>query len=307
MTAPICETCHRPSAACVCERIVRYATKRRILILQHPQEQDALLGSAQILQASLPKAQIVVGLSWRNLAHALNEDGVLTRNWAVLFPDRESSGDQVTTKTGGVVEPAALEGIVVLDGTWSKSKTLWWRNPWLSKLRRMTLKPEQPSIYGRLRAEPRREFVSTLESVAAALTLCGESPEVEAGLLRVFRTLVQRVRDARLIPAARAPPGRAPAARSQIRYAAETDTVRERARILRVAKRRAQPGRVAAVPGAAADDFLVAAVRALRVRLFGSGVGAYQSATHSTTLPATSYGPKRERPASNLPTGAVVA
>ena len=88
----------------------------------------------------------------------------------------------------------------MLDGTWSKAKTLWWRNPWLNKLNRMTLAPTKPSIYGRLRAEPRREFVSTLESVAAALTLCGESPEIEAGLERVFRTLVQRVRDANLVP-----------------------------------------------------------------------------------------------------------
>jgi hypothetical protein len=67
-------------------------------------------------------------------------------------------------------------------------------------MNRMTLHPKQPSIYGRLRAEPRREYVSTLESVAGALTLAGESPHVEAGLLRVFRTLVQRVRDANLIP-----------------------------------------------------------------------------------------------------------
>ncbi len=66
------------------------------------------------------------------------------------------------TGRGGVVSaPRALEGIVVLDGTWSKAKTLWWRNPWLLKLKRVTLKPGQPSIYGRMRAEPRREFVST--------------------------------------------------------------------------------------------------------------------------------------------------
>jgi DTW domain-containing protein YfiP len=88
----------------------------------------------------------------------------------------------------------------VLDGTWSKAKTLWWRNPWLNKLSRMAIEPPKPSIYGRLRAEPRRELVSTLESVALALTLAGESPEIQAGLERVFRTLVQRVRDARLIP-----------------------------------------------------------------------------------------------------------
>jgi DTW domain-containing protein YfiP len=204
--APPCDVCHRPRAACVCDRIVLHETERRILILQHPQERDAILGSAQILEASLPKAKIVVGLSWPNLAAALGEPRVDATRWAVLFPDREASGDRVTSRRGAPVMPASLDGIIVLDGTWSKAKTLWWRNPWLTKLNRLTLTPKQPSIYGRLRAEPRREFVSTLESVAAALTLCGEPPEIESGLLRVFRTLVQRVRDAKLIP----PPARRP-------------------------------------------------------------------------------------------------
>ncbi|HEY2407836.1 MAG TPA: tRNA-uridine aminocarboxypropyltransferase [Polyangiaceae bacterium] len=205
--AATCETCHRPSVACVCDRVVSYETERRILILQHPQERDALLGSAQILEACLPKAQIVVGLSWPKLAAALGEAELDVRRWAVLFPDRDVPNARVAARGGTPLEPATLEGIVVLDGTWSKAKTLWWRNPWLSKLNRMTLKPSKPSIYGHLRAEPRREFVSTLESVAAALTLCGESPDIEAGLARVFRTLVQRVRDAKLIPA---PARRAP-------------------------------------------------------------------------------------------------
>ena len=155
-----------------------------------------LLGTAQLLVASLPQAKLVVGLSWPNFSAALGEEHADPREWAVLFPDKEAEGDQVTTKRGEPIEPSALRGIVVLDGTWSKAKSLWWRNPWLLKLNRLNLRPKQPSIYGRLRAEPRREYVSTLESVGAALTLCGESPDVEAGLTRVFRTLVQRVRDA---------------------------------------------------------------------------------------------------------------
>jgi DTW domain-containing protein len=188
---------------------VSYPTKRRVLILQHPQERDALLGSAQLVEASLPRASIVVGLSWRNLGHALGEEGVDAKRWAVLFPDKEAEGEQVTTRGGAPLAAHELEGVIVLDGTWSKAKTLWWRNPWLNKLNRLSLKPKQPSIYGKLRAEPKREYVSTLESVGAALTLCGESPEVELGLQRVFRTLVQRVRDAKLIPApARRPPPR---------------------------------------------------------------------------------------------------
>ncbi|NUO49383.1 MAG: DTW domain-containing protein [Polyangiaceae bacterium] len=209
-----CEKCQRPTVACVCDRIVQYETSRRVLILQHPQEKDAVLGSAQILTASLPQAKLVIGLSWPNFAAAIGEEGANPKKWAVLFPDKEAEGEAVVGRGGQVIEPSALEGIVVLDGTWSKAKTLWWRNPWLLKLNRLTITPSEPSIYGRLRAEPKREYVSTLESVAAALTLCGEPPEIEAGLKRVFRTMVQRVRDAKIIPPpARRPPGRRPSGR----------------------------------------------------------------------------------------------
>lgn len=205
--APACETCKRPKVACVCDRTVSYDTRLRVLILQHPQEKDAVLGSAQLLLASLPKAQLNIGLSWPNFPAALGEEGANAKRWAVLFPDKEATEEgaaDADSAPRAAVDPKDLEGVVVLDGTWSKAKTLWWRNPWLLKLRRLSIKPTQPSIYGSLRQEPKREYVSTLESVAAALTLAGEPPEIEAGLKRVFRTLVQRVRDANIIP----PPSR---------------------------------------------------------------------------------------------------
>ncbi|MEM1181371.1 MAG: tRNA-uridine aminocarboxypropyltransferase [Acidobacteriota bacterium] len=193
-----CDICARPPEVCVCDRIVSFATKRRVLILQHPQEKDKVLGSAQIVAASLPKAEIRVGLSWRNFGHALGSTKEAPSRWAVLFHDRDVRGTRVTSAKGAVVDPSSLRGLVVLDGTWSQAKSLWWRNPWLLRLNRMTLHPKEPSIYGKLRAEPSRRHVSTLESVAGALTLCGENKTIEPGLRRVFRTLVQRCRDAGL-------------------------------------------------------------------------------------------------------------
>lgn len=193
-----CETCGRPTAVCVCDRVEEFPKTRRVLILQHPQEKDELLGSAQLLAASLPRAKVVVGLSWKNRAHALGEESPGRKKWAVLFPDNKSSGTRVTALDGQPVDPDTLKGLVVLDGTWSQAKTLWWRNRWLGRLPRFSLQPKQPSIYGRLRKEPSRHHVSTLESVAAALTACGENPEMEKSLRRVFRTMVQRCRDAGL-------------------------------------------------------------------------------------------------------------
>ena len=168
-----------------------------------------LLGSGQLLTASLPSARLAVGLSWRNLEHALGEGAVERRRWALLFPARDA-GEEGAGEAP--LDPSTLEGVVVLDGTWSQAKTLYWRNAWLARLARLVIDVREPSIYGKLRAEPRREYVSTLEAVGAALTRCGEPPEVEAGLRRLFRTLVQRVRDAELPPEARRLPrkGRRP-------------------------------------------------------------------------------------------------
>jgi hypothetical protein len=93
-------------------------------------------------------------------------------------------------------DPNTLRGIVVLDGTWSQAKTLWWRNPWLLKCARVSLNSSEPSIYGKLRKQPKRHCLSTLEAVADALVGLGEAESVRLTLRRIFRTFVQRVRDA---------------------------------------------------------------------------------------------------------------
>ena len=197
-TEELCETCARPPAICVCDRIETLSTRRKVLILQHPQEKKEWLGSAPLLTASLPKARLAIGLSWRNLGHALDRPASSSpgRRWAVLFPDKKASETRVVNSRGAEMDPADLEGIIALDGSWSQAKTLRWRNAWLTRLPRISLRPAQPSIYGKLRREPSRHHVSTLESVAAALTACGEDPEIEKALRRVFRTMVQRYRDA---------------------------------------------------------------------------------------------------------------
>jgi type I site-specific restriction-modification system R (restriction) subunit len=54
---------------------------------------------------------------------------------------------------------------VLLDGTWSQAKALWWRNAWMLKCQRVILGPKRPSAYGKLRKEPRQDglLVATAE------------------------------------------------------------------------------------------------------------------------------------------------
>ena len=200
---PRCDTCHRPQPICVCDRVTTLACSTRVVVLQHPQEPDEVLGTAQILAASLPGCTIKVGLSWPNLAAALGE-APAEGHWGVLWTGSLPEGTVlpageavVRLDRHGEALPRStrLAGIIALDGTWSQAKTLWWRNPWLLRLDRVILQPVEPGLYGSVRKEPRREAVSTLEAVADTLVANGEDPSVRAELRRWMRTMVQRARD----------------------------------------------------------------------------------------------------------------
>lgn len=201
-----CPECGKPPGACICDRVEKVATHLRVVILQHPQEDDALLGTAKLVEVTLPKAEVRVGLSWASLDHAIGGRNADRERWAVLavaklpVPVPEEARNEavvVIDRKGRLrdLKRHGLEGIIVLDGTWSQAKTLWWRNAWLLKLPRVVLKPREPSMYGRLRKEPRKEWVSTLEAIGDVLPALGEPETVRSNLRRLLRTLLQRARD----------------------------------------------------------------------------------------------------------------
>jgi len=180
--------------------------KVAVLVLQHPQEQDHALGTAGLLTRTLANAKLSVGLSWRNLGHALDEP-VEARDWGVLYlgsAHAAGQGPLVAVDRKGETLPdqetalSGLRGLVVLDGNWAQAKALWWRNAWLTKLRRFVIVPDGPSLYGGLRKEARPDAVSTLEAVALALSALEEDPGVRERVLAPFRELIAKARAAGL-------------------------------------------------------------------------------------------------------------
>jgi tRNA-uridine aminocarboxypropyltransferase len=179
-----------------------------VLILQHPQEKKEALATAALTRALLSHAELVVGLSWPNLSRSLGRS-VDPKRWAVLYLGSEhpaalgQAREVIALDRHG--EPAAdqeamlrgIDGVVALDGTWKEAKTLWWRNPWLLKLRRLVLNPHRKSRYGRVRREPRREALSTLEAVALLLKYLDGGPEIEAVLLGALDRLIAEARSTR--------------------------------------------------------------------------------------------------------------
>ena len=198
-----CPRCGKPETLCVCKDIAPLDNKIAVLILQHPQEQDRSLGTARLAALSLKSAVFKIGLSWPSLSKALGRQAD-PRRWATLYlgsadPAMEAPGQAVVAldakgKRLPIQEMAlaGIEGVIVLDGTWSQAKTLWWRNAWLLKSKRVVLAPPRPSLYGKLRREPRREALSTIEAVGMLLSRLEERPEIEAALSETFAKLLDR-------------------------------------------------------------------------------------------------------------------
>ena len=178
-----------------------------ILILQHPREKREALATAALTCAPLKRAELVIGLSWPNLGRALGRS-VDPQSWAVLYLGSVRPAafglqrEVVALNRRG--EPAAdqeamlrgIEGVVLLDGSWSEAKALWWRNPWLLKLRRIVLNPQRKSRFGGIRREPRREALSTIEAAALLLKHL-DGLEIEAALLAALDDLLAGARPTR--------------------------------------------------------------------------------------------------------------
>lgn len=200
-----CRDCWKPESLCLCAELRRVNTKLRFLILQHPQEAKNPLGSARLLSLSLPNAVHKVGLSWRSLSHALGTDAN-PAEWGVLYLGTQKGSEPLAPHTPfevrdrrGKPSKAPLKGIVLLDGNWKQSKTLWWRNPWFLKLQRVLLQPAEGSHYGTLRRQPRARCLSTMEAAAQTLEATGDKKAAET-LLASFDTFLEKVRANRNAP-----------------------------------------------------------------------------------------------------------
>lgn len=203
-----CERCGKILSLCVCDGVTPLRNKTRVLILQHPQEQDRALGTARLTTAHLSNATLKIGLSWPSLSRALGQM-VDPQRWGVLYlgsvraADLDPEREIIAVDRRGEAEASqtavlrSLEGVVLLDGTWSQAKALWWRNPWMLRCQRIVLNPAQPSRYGKLRKEPRRDGLSTIESAALVVSRLDRAPDVETQLLAGFDRLLGRYRTLR--------------------------------------------------------------------------------------------------------------
>ena len=187
----MCATCLRPQRTCICRWIAPLASHIELLILQHPLEVANAKGSARLLHLCLPGSVLVAGEAFDGAAlHALLHEG--GRTPLLLYPEGDAPAPDpaiadtaATVATVATAAPRSALRLVVLDGTWRKSRKMLYLNPQLQSLPRLALQAMPQSHY-RIRKAHAPDQLSTLEAAAYALQRLGASEALCARLLCAF-------------------------------------------------------------------------------------------------------------------------
>ncbi|MES2945070.1 MAG: tRNA-uridine aminocarboxypropyltransferase, partial [Pseudomonadota bacterium] len=167
---PSCPSCLRPQSACICRWVRPVLSSVEVLILQHPLEVDEAKGSARLLHLCLPGSRMLTGEVFDPailLARPLED-----RQDILLYPDSPQD------KSSGLLPPPVFDAVrlqknakirlIVLDGTWRKSRKMLYLNPALQQMPRLSLQNLPASSY-LIRKAHKPGQLSTLEAACAAL------------------------------------------------------------------------------------------------------------------------------------------
>ena len=178
-----CAQCLRPARTCLCPWLRATDNRLPLLVLQHPLEQHHAKGSLPLLRLSLSQCRVEVGESF---------DAQLLRAWLgtgswLLYP---GPGPDAALPASAPAMP--LRQLVLLDGTWRKTRKLLHLNPVLQALPRCSLPAAPASVY-RIRKSQRSDQQSTLEAACLAL---GQAEGRAAHYEPLLRSFVAWIDDA---------------------------------------------------------------------------------------------------------------
>ena len=193
----ICAKCLRPQSTCICPWITPTAHTVEVVVLQHPLEVHNAKGSARLLHLSLPLSRLVTGEVFdpqalqRVLASPMQPDAPAHghKQAVLLYPDTPED-TALGMAAPPVLAPTLLRDpaqlrLIVLDGTWRKSRKMLFLNPLLQQIPRLPLRDMPPSRY-LIRKAHRPDQLSTLEATCAALVQLEGSPARFQPLLDAF-------------------------------------------------------------------------------------------------------------------------
>lgn len=170
--------CLRPQSACICRWIAPTAHVVEVVVLQHPLEERSAKGSARLLHLSLSRSRMVTGEVFAEpelqaLLHDPFEPNAQTtrdeKHTILLYPNDTEDPSTAASVTPEMLRDPSRLRLIVIDGTWRKSRKMIHLNPLLQRLPRLSLHDVPVSRY-LIRKAHRADQLSTLEATCFALT-----------------------------------------------------------------------------------------------------------------------------------------
>ena len=176
----LCAHCQRPVRGCLCGWITPTVNCVPLCVLQHPLEHGHAKGSLPLLRLSLSQCTVEIAEVFNAEQQARWQQ---PGTW-LLYP-----GDATADVAPGP-SPGSVLQLVLLDGSWRKTRKLLHLNPTLQQLPRFALTAPPSSRYG-IRKAQQPDQRSTLEAACLALAALEQRPAHYEPLLQAFSNWVQ--------------------------------------------------------------------------------------------------------------------
>ncbi|XP_030047816.1 tRNA-uridine aminocarboxypropyltransferase 2 [Microcaecilia unicolor] len=186
--AGVCARCGRPQKVCLCPFLPAHPLNVTtcLYIVQHPAEESRVLRTVPLLAACLPqdKCKVFIGRRFSEdrhpeLAAVCRHPGTL-----ILYPGMQA----VNLEEVACVPSQFPCTIIIIDGTWSQAKDIFYKNSLFRLPKQVQLKTSISSQYV-IRTQPTNTCLSTLECAAVALALMEKNDLIEETILRPLQAL----------------------------------------------------------------------------------------------------------------------
>lgn len=183
-----CNSCAFPVSMCVCAAVNTLTFSGRCVIIQEAHERQHAKNTVRLLQLVLPQLEVILSSDLAALDDLRVQVSAEVEAWGLLYP---SANSEVLDDPATAL-PELPKQWILLDGTWRKTKRLWFEHAWLSTVRTFCFIDPPASQYF-IRKVPSLQTLSTLESVAYLLQLTqGRSMDALVNLQSHFVAQWQR-------------------------------------------------------------------------------------------------------------------
>lgn len=190
-----CPVCDKALPACICQHITVIDSAIELIILQHPSEVKNAIGTARILNLSLPQCQLIVGENFTENTQLNDMFNDPTRQCFLLYPSDDSiTAEDLAKKANCRVENESLDvnikrTFILLDGTWRKAFKMYQSSSNLQSIPAVRLNVQQQSQYT-IRQTSIEGGLSTVEAGFLLLSTLDQDTEKYQPLMSAFEYMI---------------------------------------------------------------------------------------------------------------------